>query len=105
MKSHAENGIFAFGFNSVMYRSAGQRIRNLEDKINRRVNGDHTVGNGNFVRLESLRAAQRHALFQILKGAIVIAVGVGAAVAGISTLDGCEKHESKKDVTAIVFDL
>lgn len=91
------NSIFAFRSNLGIYRDAGQRIRHLEDKISRRVNGDHTVGNGNFARLESLKAAQRYALSQILKGAVVIAICAGAVVgAGLSK--GCDSENQEKSL-------
>lgn len=85
---HRES-IFAFGANLAIYEDAGDRIRDLKDKIDHRVNGDYAVGNGNFIKLESLKAAQRCALFQILKGVVVIAIGISAVV-GAGLLKSCD---------------
>lgn len=85
----SEAGIFDFVDNVKTYRELGDQIAKKIAAIRGRINGDHTVGNGNFVKLESLRHAQRQALAKILKGILIIAVAAGAAATIIIASDGC----------------
>lgn len=99
----SEAGIFDFGGNLRIYRKSGDRIGKKEEAIRKRIDGDHAVGNGNFIALENLRHKRRRAVVKILEGIGIIAVAAGAAAIIIAS-DSCgEKPASQEDVNSIAF--
>lgn len=95
-------GAFDFGDNFRAYRELGSQIIWKATAIrNRSLNGDHEVGNGNFIRLEDLRHKQRQALLKILEGIGIIVAIAGATVIGVSSLEGCEGSAPQDEVSSV----
>lgn len=102
----SEAGAFDFGSNYRAYTDSGAQIEKEKVVIRHRREGEHTVGNGHFIRLEKLRSTQRQALIKILEGIGIFAVAAGAAATIIIASDGCgEKSAPKEDVNSIALDL
>ena len=101
----SEGGIFDFSNNFRSYRKSGAQINREATAIRKRREGEHTVGNGHFIKLEKLRDTHRRALLKILEGAGIIAVIVCATVAGIGSLEGCGRSAQKDDVSSVSEDV
>lgn len=102
----SEAGIFDFVDNVKTCRELGDQIGKKAAAIRERMNGEHAVGNGNFIALENLRHKQRRAFARILEGLGIIAVAAGAAATIIVASDGCGKKSApQEDVNPIASDL
>lgn len=97
----SEAGIFDFADNVKACKELGDKIVKKAAAIRQRsLNGDHEVGNGNFITLENLRHKRRQAFTRILEGLGIIVVAAGAAATIIIASDGCGKSASQDEVSS-----